>query len=84
MYLQNLKLTNDPSFVKIHIESSIDITIQNILTNQTNCNSEDLQMLCPNGCSGNGVCIFGKFFYISKKLNQVVKNLIWAHFKNVL
>ncbi|RNA29536.1 von Willebrand factor D and EGF domain-containing [Brachionus plicatilis] len=52
------KLSSDPSIVNIHIESSIDMIIQNILTNQSNCDLEDLQMLCPNGCSGNGVCKF--------------------------
>ncbi|RNA13528.1 von Willebrand factor D and EGF domain-containing [Brachionus plicatilis] len=56
--IDDVTLTSDPSFVKIHLESSIDITIQNILKNQTNCDPTDLQMLCPNACSGNGVCKF--------------------------
>lgn len=55
-----LKLTNDPSFINIHIQASVDITIQNILTNQTGCDLTDLQLLCPNGCSNQGVCQFSK------------------------
>ena len=41
----------------MHIQTSIDNTIQNILKNKTPtiCLSL-LDKLCPNECSGNGVC----------------------------
>ncbi|RNA13012.1 hypothetical protein BpHYR1_043792 [Brachionus plicatilis] len=73
--IDDVTFTNDPSAVKIHIESSIDMTIQDILTNQSNCHIDDLQMLCPNSCSGNGVCkfeFFPEFFFFIEWISEII------------
>lgn len=65
-----LKRKNGENFVELHIQATIDESIQNILNELPNCQIDFLNKLCPNDCSGNGECI------LCKKRFEFYKNII--------
>lgn len=46
-------------FIYMHIETSLDKVLNGILSGTINC-TDVITTLCPNNCTGNGVCIEGK------------------------
>lgn len=48
------------SFLELHIDLSLDMIVQNLIEQNSNCVLNISNSLCPNSCSGNGVCVFGK------------------------
>lgn len=51
----------------MHIQTSIDEIIENLLSNKPNCTTDIFETLCPNNCSGNGVCKFCKLKFLNLK-----------------